>query len=92
LKTSGIGFANLAKTIASKWKNLEQAKRSVCEAQSAVEKDKYQKEMLVWRAKKKDDADLDKGSDHTATSISKVTTHAAISRRASDPFPTSTHN
>jgi hypothetical protein len=94
LKTSGIGFANLAKTIASKWKNLEQAKRSVFEAKAAVEKDKYQKEMLVWRAKKKEEGDLEgvKGSDHTATSKSKKTTHAAIARRASDPFPTSVHS
>ena len=91
LKTSGIGFANLAKTIASKWKNLEDSKRAIFEAKAAIEKEKYQKDMLVWRAKKKDEADL-KGmavSDRTPTTTSGEKLSTVMARRASDPFPTS---
>ena len=92
LKTSGIGFANLAKTIASKWKHLDDSKRSVFEAKAAIEKEKYQKEMLIWRAKKKEEADLKEKavSDSTpATTKSGEKLSTVMARRASDPFPTS---
>ena len=53
LKTSGIGFANLAKTIASKWKVVDPETRARFEATAAIEKERYNNEMAVWRHKKK---------------------------------------
>ena len=52
-KKSGIGFADLAKRIASKWKQLNTTARSEFEALAATEKERYNKEMEVWRRKKK---------------------------------------
>jgi hypothetical protein len=54
-KSPGIGFANLAKTIAVKWKELPPEPRAPYEAHAAIEKDRYNKEMVVWRAKQKDE-------------------------------------
>ena len=52
-KTVGIGFANLARTIAWSWKNLDPLSRAPYLASASEEKERYQKEMLVWRAKQK---------------------------------------
>lgn len=54
-KSPGIGFANLAKRIASKWKEIPPESRTPYKAQADIEKDRYNKEMLVWRAKQKDE-------------------------------------
>jgi hypothetical protein len=54
-QSPGIGFANLAKTIAGKWKEVPLETRTPYIAQAAVEKDRYNKEMVVWRAKQKDE-------------------------------------
>lgn len=48
-RTSGIGFANLAKTIASKWKTLDKDTRAVYEAQASAHKERYRREMAMWR-------------------------------------------
>jgi hypothetical protein len=53
-KSAGIGFANLARTIAANWKDLDPESKAPYEAHASVEKDRYTKEMLVWRAKEKD--------------------------------------
>ena len=53
LKSSGIGFANLAKTIASEWKQIDPNDRAEFEVLAATEKDRYNKEMAVWWNKKK---------------------------------------
>ena len=52
-KSPGIGFAGLAKTIAVKWKEIPS--RTPYTAQAAIEKDRYNKEIVVWRAKLKDE-------------------------------------
>jgi HMG-box domain len=52
-KSVGIGFANLARTIASEWKTLDPTTKAPYEARAAAEKSRYDKEMLVWRAKQK---------------------------------------
>lgn len=54
-KSVGIGFANLARTIASEWKTLDQDTKAPYEARAATEKGRYDKEMLVWRAKQKEE-------------------------------------
>ncbi|KAL3920518.1 MAG: hypothetical protein SGILL_003222 [Bacillariaceae sp.] len=53
-KSVGIGFANLARTIASEWKTLDPTTKAPYEARAAVEKGRYDKEMLVWRAKQRE--------------------------------------
>lgn len=50
----GIGFANLAKTIACKWKDLDEESRSPFEALAAQEKEKYDKSVAVWRKGQKE--------------------------------------
>ena len=51
---SGIGFANLAKTVAAKWKSLDDATRSPYEERAAVDKARYDKEVGIWREKQKE--------------------------------------
>jgi hypothetical protein len=52
-KTHGkIGFAQLARTIADKWKSLDPASRKVFEACAAKEKQRYAKEMSEWKAQR----------------------------------------
>ena len=50
-RTSGIGFANLAKTIATNWKTIDPESRAVFETLASGEKERYKKEMVIWRAK-----------------------------------------
>jgi hypothetical protein len=48
-KTHGkIGFADLARTIAARWRNLEQPTKSMYEGCASTEKARYQKEVSVW--------------------------------------------
>ena len=56
-KTVGIGFANLARTIASKWKTLDPESKAPYEAKANREKNRYNEEMLIWRAKQKEEKD-----------------------------------
>jgi hypothetical protein len=55
VKKKGIGFANLAKSIGAKWKNLDQVSREPYEAIAAEEKDRYNQEIIIWRAKRKEE-------------------------------------
>jgi HMG (high mobility group) box len=50
-KTSGIGFANLAKTIAAKWKLLEDDVKAPYEKIAAGEKTRYDEAVAAWRVK-----------------------------------------
>jgi hypothetical protein len=48
-KTHGkIGFADLARTIAARWRNLEPLTKSMYEGCASTEKARYQKEVAVW--------------------------------------------
>lgn len=53
VKSTGIGFANMAKTIAARWKDIDHETRAEFESLAATEKERYNKEMVVWRSKKK---------------------------------------
>ena len=44
-----IGFADLARKIAGKWKELTKEEREPFDTQAAVEKKRYAKEMKVWK-------------------------------------------
>jgi len=52
-KTSGIGFANLAKTIAAKWKELDDGVKAPYEKIAAEEKKVYDEAVAEWRVKQK---------------------------------------
>eukprot|EP00541_Cyclophora_tenuis_P014890 CAMPEP_0116555482 /NCGR_PEP_ID=MMETSP0397-20121206/8172_1 /TAXON_ID=216820 /ORGANISM="Cyclophora tenuis, Strain ECT3854" /LENGTH=361 /DNA_ID=CAMNT_0004080759 /DNA_START=46 /DNA_END=1131 /DNA_ORIENTATION=+ len=54
-KTHGkIGFAALARSIADKWKKIDDSSRSVFEARAEVEKQRYKKELDAWMKLKKE--------------------------------------
>jgi hypothetical protein len=48
-----IGFADLARRIAGKWKSIDPESRSVFEACAAKEKQRYKEEIKVWKEAKK---------------------------------------
>jgi HMG (high mobility group) box len=49
----GVGFANLAKTIAAKWKTLDAEDRAPFEKRASVDKKRYDAEVAEWRVKQK---------------------------------------
>ena len=54
-KTHGkIGFAALARSIADKWKKIDDSSRSVFAARAEVEKQRYKKELDAWMKAKKE--------------------------------------
>lgn len=53
VKVSGIGFANLAKTIAASWKNVDEATKAPFEARAAIDKQRYDLAVAEWREKQK---------------------------------------
>lgn len=53
LKTSGLGFANLAKTIAESWRQLLPWEKAPYEVQAAKDKVRYDVDVAKWRKEKK---------------------------------------
>jgi HMG-box domain len=51
-KALGIGFAGLARVIASKWKVLESEEKSAFEEQARLEKLRYRNQISVWKSTK----------------------------------------
>ena len=53
-KTHGkIGFAEMARTIGAKWKAIDPEQKKVFEDMAAKEKERYQKELAVWKETQK---------------------------------------
>jgi HMG (high mobility group) box len=53
-KTHGkISFGDLARTIANKWKKLDDSKKVVFEGSASEEKDRYRRELQEWNKKQK---------------------------------------
>ena len=53
-KTHGkIGFAEMARSIASKWKNLDPAEKKDYETQASKEKERYASELAAWKEEQK---------------------------------------
>lgn len=44
-----IGFAQLARHISERWNNIDAAEKSPFEAEAAIEKKRYQKELEIWK-------------------------------------------
>lgn len=64
-KSSGIGFANLAKTIAASWNTVDPTLRAEFQAKAKIEKDRYNEQMLVWREKKRLEAEASGNKSET---------------------------
>ena len=89
-KSVGIGFANLAKTIAANWKDLDDETRAPYEARAKIEKDRYNAEMLVWRAKQKEEkerAEREGPQPLSAASAAASSSAAAAGSRRMDIDP-----
>jgi hypothetical protein len=82
-KPVGMGFAGLARDIASKWKVLESAEKSVYEEQAKVEKLRYRQEISAWRStqapKQKSNKHFTSVSPTIVTSTSAVVTNLDLS-------------
>ena len=88
-RTSGIGFANLAKTIASNWKTIEPEAREKFKMEAAKDQERYEKEMLIWKAKV---AETQAEPNIQQRRQSSPPEHQAniprpVGRRASEPLP-----
>jgi len=68
-KKSGVGFANLARTIGTEWRALDPEKKNPYTALAANDKERYVREMKVWRAKEKEEKST-RESDLIATTQS----------------------
>jgi hypothetical protein len=105
VKSTGIGFANLAKTIAAKWRQIDPQARAEFETLAAAEKARYNKEMVVWRTKQKvekeieektESLDIELGLQQRRSSLmtaspSMSTPRPTFMRRLSDPYPDTSH-
>lgn len=105
VKSTGIGFANLAKTIAAKWKQIDPKTRAEFQELAAAEKERYNKEMAVWRDKKKVEKELTEKArsldaelrSSLLTEEPTTTTYSdyarpTFMRRMSDPGPVTSRN
>jgi len=54
-KRSGVGFANLARTIGTEWRALEPEKKAPYNGLAGNDKNRYNREMKVWRVKEKEE-------------------------------------
>jgi len=80
-KSVGIGFANLARTIAAEWKELDVLTKAPYEARAAAEKSRYDKEMLVWRAKQKEEKAAAAVSSTSSVSAANSTMGVGLSSK-----------
>jgi len=76
-KKSGVGFANLARTIGTEWRALDLEKKDPYNSLAAGDKDRYDKEMKVWRAKEKEEKSI-RDSDLSAKNFTVVPTLSSI--------------
>lgn len=72
-KTHGkIGFADLARMIATKWKNCDEESRSMFEAQANIEKDRYKRELAEWKSSQ-DESEATTPDSKSKTAVKDVT-------------------
>lgn len=88
-RTSGIGFANLAQTIAKNWRNIDPESREQFEIQAARDKERYKKEKLIWKAKLKTEPDCQQRRQSSPPEHQASITRP-LERRASEPLPGAT--
>jgi hypothetical protein len=59
-----ISFGDLARTIADKWKILDPKSRSIYSHYAGKEKNRYRKEVLIWKQKKESEHDAELMARH----------------------------
>ena len=82
-KTHGkISFADLARTIAEKWKSLNESEKGAFESRASAEKERYQSELDVWKQTQSENI---KTSKSALKKKSKPSPRMTESRRAAVP-------
>lgn len=79
-KTSGIGFANLARIVSAKWKSLDPALKAPFEEVAAKDKERYNKQMVEWRAQQ----EKKKKEEKNSTQYSAKTTDSFDTEQAAE--------
>jgi len=82
-KRSGVGFANLARTIGTEWRALQQEKKCPYNLLAANDKDRYDGEMKIWRAKEKEAKSLRESNPNANATFDCVTVMPSFSSMAS---------
>jgi len=91
-RSSGIGFANLTRIVAERWKNLDPALRGPYEEVAKKDKERYQKQMVLWRAEQrkkkesKDPANDEKGATPVNWNPTSSPSHHFFDPYASPPI------
>jgi hypothetical protein len=90
-KKLGVGFANLAKIIAAKWKTLGPEQKAPFEERASVDKQRYDAELAEWREKQKTEKTVEKKAKGK-TSPKRGVHHEALLSEGSPsllhvPFP-----
>jgi len=70
-KHGQISFKDLARTIAEKWKSLEEHKKSIFKHYAALDKERYRKAVNVWKAKKEAEALTNRSGDNVISETSE---------------------
>jgi len=84
---SGLGFAKLAQTIAKRWKELDPETRAPYEMQAAKDKERYDKEVAVWREEQRSKKDqAQKQATETLESASAAEEPPGESLNSFEPF------
>ena len=76
-RTLGIGFGGLARRIAERWKTADKAERGLYEAKAQQEKERYEREVALWRKEHPElvpKRKLGKSKKTTKTNSKKTTT------------------
>jgi hypothetical protein len=79
-----ISFGDLARTIADKWKILDPKSRSIYSHYAGKEKNRYRKEVLIWKQKKESEHDAELMARHANLLNSSTNTSSLHSSIGSD--------
>jgi hypothetical protein len=72
-----LGFGNLARFVAARWKTLDNATKSVYEERSQLDKDRYKQELSEWKKKQEREQRATNDVEATTTFIVETMTTAA---------------
>ena len=85
-KTHGkIGFAEMAKNIGEKWKNLDPSERKVYDDEAHLQKEAYSKAMKEYKARKKAEEKEQAAREEEGMASMKPTQEALLAQQASQP-------
>jgi hypothetical protein len=67
-----LGFANLARVVAARWKTLDDSSKSVFEEKSQLDKDRYKQELSEWKKKLEREPKNEPNGVDTMTTLTEV--------------------